>query len=160
MWKFLLLTTSLLFSAAAFAQSPPAETQTVCGFKLGAALFAKWRETSQAGLLGCPLNSEGEATASLQGTRGRWALFDGSSRMEGGLLIMPTSGPKSGTVFIVRGCVGAVYQALGSSGGIFGFPLTEEYEIPGGIRADFEGGTVSYDAASGRCTPHPTAAKP
>ena len=157
MWKPLFTGSFLLFSAAAFAQSPPAETQTVCGFKLGTALFAKWREASQTGFLGCPLNSEGEATPSLKGTTGRWALFDGTSASQGGVLVMPTSGPKAGTVFMVRGCVGTVYQALGGSGGIFGFPVTEEYEIPGGARADFEGGTIAYDAASGRCTPHPAA---
>lgn len=160
MWKPFFVIAFLLSSAAAFAQSPPAETQTVCGFRLGAAIFAKWREASQAGFIGCPLSSEGEATPSLQGTTGRWALFDSSPRMQGGVLVMPTSGPKAGTVFMVRGCVGSVYQALGSSGGIFGFPLTEEQEIPGGVRADFEGGTISYDAATGRCTPHPAAAKP
>jgi hypothetical protein len=160
MWKLLVAAGCLLFAVAAFAQSPPAAAHTVCGFGLGPALFDKWRTESQAGFLGCPLNSEGEATASLQGTTGRWALFDDSPKMQGGVLVMATSGAKAGTVFMVRGCVGAVYQALGGSGGIFGFPLTEEYEIPGGARADFEGGNISYDAASGRCTPHPAAAKP
>lgn len=160
MGKLLVVVACLLFSGAAFAQSPSPATQPACGFKLGPALFDKWHTESQAGFLGCPLNSEGEATASLQGTTGRWALFDDAPKMQGGVLVMATSGARAGTVFMERGCVGAVYQALGGSGGIFGFPLTEEYEIPGGVRADFEGGNITYDAATGRCTPHPGIAKP
>jgi hypothetical protein len=160
MWKTLIVIACLLFPGAAFAQSPPAAMQAVCGFKLGPDLFDKWRKESQAGLLGCPLNSEGEATASLQGTTGRWALFADTPTAEGGVLVLATSGARAGTVFMVRGCIGAVYQALGSSGGVFGFPLTEEYKTPGGTRADFEGGNISYDATSGRCTAHPVTAKP
>ena len=156
MGKLLVLLACLFFSSAAFAQSAP--THPACGFKLGQALFDKWQAESQAGLLGCPLNSEGEATASPQGTTGRWALFDDTPKMQGGVLVMVTSGPRAGKVFMERGCVGAVYQAIGSSGGVLGFPLTEEYEVTGGVRADFEGGTITFDAATGRCTAHPASA--
>jgi uncharacterized protein with LGFP repeats len=154
MWKPLALAACLL-PAIAWAQSPPAATQEACGFRLGAAIHAKWRTESAAGFLGCPLNSEGEATASLQGTTGRWALFANGPAMQGGVLVLHTSGPSAGTVFMVRGCVGAVYQAMGGTGGIFGFPTREAYDVPGGVRGEFEGGYIAFNAATGLCTPNP-----
>ena len=149
----LLLASAILIAVCGQVQAQ-APMREVCGFKLGDALFAKWQEASKGGFLGCPLNSEGEATPSKLGTTGRWALFRNSPTMQGGVLVLHTSGPKAGTVFMVRGCIGAVFQAVGGTGGALGFPLREDYDVPGGLRFDFEGGYITYDAAAGRCTPH------
>jgi uncharacterized protein with LGFP repeats len=138
--------------------SPP---QNACGYELGGAIFAKWKALYAAGTLGCPVNSEGDATRSKLGSTGRWAQFGpGTVGLTNGYIIEITSGPRAGAVYGIHGCVFNVYSDLGSTGGAFGFPLSEEYPISGGVRADFEGGNVQYNAATGYCTAHLTPSSP
>jgi uncharacterized protein with LGFP repeats len=158
MWKPVILAALLLsVGMAARAQAP---MQSACDFRLGPAIFAKWQTLSKDGIFGCPLNSEGEATASPKGTTGRWAQFLGGPQRQGGYIIAVTSGPDAGAVYEVNGCISTLYQNFGNSGGVFGFPVSDEHDAPNGRRSDFEGGYISWDAASGRCAAHPGAAKP
>lgn len=150
----------LLGSVFAIAQSESvnsgdgATTHKACSFQLGAAIFGKWQTMRNAGTIGCPVNSEGEAMRSLQGTTGRWAQFaPGTTGATDGYIIAVTSGVHAGMVYGVHGCVYNIYNAQGSTGGVFGFPVSDEYDMPGGLRADFEGGNIQWNAATGICVP-------
>lgn len=135
------------------ASAAGGQTHAACGFTLGQVLFDKWQTVRGGGLLGYPLNSESEAGRSPQGTSGRWAQFQpGPAGGTPAYIIVATSGPQAGTAHWVHGCVYNLYSSQGSTGGALGFPLSDEYDIPGGIRADFEGGAVQWDSAADRCT--------
>jgi hypothetical protein len=143
-------------STVAYAQNGGPPMQKACSFQLGATIFAKWMTFQTNGIIGCPVNSEGEATYSPQGTTGgRWAQFSpGTVGVTDGYIIFADSGPHVGVAYIVHGCSYNIYNLLGSTGGVFGFPVSDEYAVTGGTRQDFEGGNIQYDSATGRCTPH------
>jgi uncharacterized protein with LGFP repeats len=154
------LAVALITSTALAQNNPSSSTDTpplrkACGFELGDAIFAKWQAMQAAGTLGCPINSESEAKRSAAGTNGRWASFSpGTIGATSGYIIVVSSGPRAGAVFGIHGCVFKIYSASGGTGGVFGFPLTEEYLIPGGVRDDFEGGNIQYVAATDLCAAH------
>jgi uncharacterized protein with LGFP repeats len=45
----------------------------------------------------------------------------------------------------VHGCTFKLYQSLGGTGSWLGFPISDEYDVPGGRRSDFENGFVFWD---------------
>ena len=139
-----------------YAQNGAPPMQKACSFQLGAIIFAKWKTSQTDGTIGCPVNSEGEATYSPQGTTGgRWAQFGpGTVGVTNGYIIVADSGPHAGIAYVVHGCIYNIYNLLGSTGGVFGFPVGDEYTVTGGTRQDFEGGNIQYDSTTGRCTPH------
>jgi hypothetical protein len=150
--------TAILWAMSATAQISPTaapQSQQVCTFKLGPAIFARWQQLSQSGYFACPLNSEGEATPSPSGTTGRWAQFLGgtgpTASKAGGYLILHTSGPLAGKVFSVDGCLFQLYSKLGGPGGVLGFPIIDEHTVTGGVAQGFEGGDIQWAAATGIC---------
>ncbi|WP_337060111.1 CAP domain-containing protein [Kineococcus sp. G2] len=52
----------------------------------------------------------------------------------------------------VHGAFGATYAAQGWERGSLGYPRTGEYAVGGGVRQEFQGGTLTWDRATGRVT--------
>jgi uncharacterized protein with LGFP repeats len=46
------------------------------------------------------------------------------------------------------------YAAMGGPASRLGFPVTDVYTVPGAYRADFQGGYVLQDVATGAVTVH------
>ncbi|MEZ0164812.1 GDSL-type esterase/lipase family protein [Kineococcus sp. LSe6-4] len=51
---------------------------------------------------------------------------------------------------VVGGAVQAAWAATGYEGGPLGYPTGEEHEVPGGRRGEFQRGSITWDAATGR----------
>ena len=47
-----------------------------------------------------------------------------------------------------------LYQSLGGTGSWLGFPTSDEYDVPGGRRSDFENGYIFWDAQTRVCQAH------
>jgi uncharacterized protein with LGFP repeats len=110
---------------------------------LGSGIYNKWQQLGGEGnLLGCAASDEAEAGASPQGTTGRYAFFGAG---DGGLIVWHGNGPRAGQAFEVHGCTFKLYQSLGGTGSWLGFPISDEYDVPGGRRSDFENGFVFWD---------------
>ena len=58
---------------------------------------------------------------------------------------------KSGT-HVVRGGFRDKWASLGWENGYLGFPTRDEYGVSGGLKMDFEGGTMTYSAKTGQIT--------
>jgi hypothetical protein len=129
---------------------PPVVGASDCGaFTLGADIAAKWQQMGgKAGTLGCPQKNEDEAGASPFGTTGRFTVFNG------GVLVWHRGGPQGGRTFETHGCIATLYQKTGGTSSWLGFPVSDEYDIPGGRRSDFEGGYITWNAATGGCLTH------
>ena len=52
----------------------------------------------------------------------------------------------------VRGALRARWRELGATGGRLGFPVSDEYAVPGGMRSDFQGGSLFWNARTGVVT--------
>jgi uncharacterized protein with LGFP repeats len=52
----------------------------------------------------------------------------------------------------VYGAIGAAYDGAGAEWSRLGLPTRAEYGIPGGTRADFQGGTITWNASTGSVT--------
>jgi hypothetical protein len=98
--------------------------------------------------LGCAASDEAEAGASPQGTTGRFAFFGAG---DGGLIAWHASGPRAGSAFEVHGCIFKLYQSLGGTASWLGFPVSDEYDVPGGRRSDFENGYIVWNAQTYVC---------
>jgi hypothetical protein len=129
---------------------PPVVGERDCGgFTLGPDITAKWQQMGgKAGTLGCPQKDEAEASASPAGTTGRFVVFNG------GVIISHRSGPQAGRTFELHGCIATHFQKMGGTSSWLGFPVSDEYDIPGGRRSDFEGGYITWNAATGGCMAH------
>ena len=122
------------------AQATPANS---CGHTLGGGIFGKWQQLGgERGLLGCPTMSEADANRSPQGSTGKWANF------QHGLITWMFTGPKVNQGFEVHGLIKNLYMQMGGSGSWLGFPLSDEYDVAGGRRSDFEGGYIFWDRAT------------
>ena len=130
---------------------PPPPPGTACGHMLGSGIYDKWISTGgEQGFLGCPSTNELEAGSSPQGTSGRYAIFRGG---DGGYIIWHGAGKHRGTAFEVHGCIFLIYRTLGTSSWL-GFPVSDEYSVPGGRRSDFEGGYVLWEESTRQCAAH------
>ena len=120
---------------------------------MGSGIYNKWQQLGGEGnLLGCAASDEAEAGASPQGTTGRYAFFGAG---DGGLIVWHGNGPRAGQAFEVHGCTFKLYQSLGGTGSWLGFPISDEYDVPGGRRSDFENGFVFWDAQTRACQAFP-----
>jgi hypothetical protein len=136
------LTLNAIARPGATAQAPGA---AACGFALGPAILAKWTQMGgQNGVLGCPTGNEQTGSASVSGTTARYAMF------KNGAIFEHTSGALEGGVFEVHGCIGNAYLT-GPAAPWLGLPVSDEYDIPGGRRSDFEGGYFAWDRLTGGC---------
>ncbi|WP_442907759.1 LGFP repeat-containing protein, partial [Kineococcus sp. G2] len=52
----------------------------------------------------------------------------------------------------VHGAFAGYYAGQSWERGSLGYPRTGEYPVPGGVRQDYEGGSLVWDARSGRVT--------
>ncbi|SOD93768.1 SpoIID/LytB domain-containing protein [Blastococcus haudaquaticus] len=55
-------------------------------------------------------------------------------------------------VQVVYGAVGAAYDSVGAEWSRLGLPTSGEYAVPGGVRADFQGGRITWTAATNTTT--------
>jgi hypothetical protein len=123
-----------------------------CGRLLGSGIYNKWVQTGgEKGFLGCPTTDEAEAGRSPNGTSGRFALFGAG---DGGLIVWHRDGRFAGRSFEVHGCIFRLYQSLGGTGSWLGFPTSDEYDVPGGRRSDFENGYIVWNAQTRNCEAH------
>jgi len=49
----------------------------------------------------------------------------------------------------VLGGIMGKYDQMGGPGSAFGLPVTDEFDIPGGRRSDFQGGYITWDSSAG-----------
>ena len=124
-------------------------TGNACGFSVGSGIYGKWVQTGGlGGYLGCARSDEREAGRSPFGTGGRYALFSGWANAA--VIIWHANGRFAGRSFAVHGAIGQLYQSLGGTNSWLGFPISDEYDVPGGRRSDFEGGYILWDSRTGR----------
>jgi LGFP repeat/Domain of unknown function (DUF4832) len=103
------------------------------------AIRDKWAALGwERGLLGYPLTDE---TTTPDGT-GRFNHFTGGS-----IYWTPTTGAHE-----VHGAIRDAWAASGWEAGAFGFPVSNEYDMPGGRRSDFQGGSMTWSASTGVVT--------
>jgi len=122
----------------------PGVGPNACGFTLGQTILDKWNATGgEGGFLGCAIGDEQEASRSSSGAEARQALF------QGGVIVLHAGGRLAGSAFEVHGSIGARYLGLGGTASWLGLPVSDEYEMPGGRRSDFEGGYIAWDQLTG-----------
>jgi|GEM_PF-4332118 len=108
---------------------PPA-----CCFVVGA-IEGKYRALGgPGGFLGAPITNE-------LPTPDRYGRFNHFER--GSIYWSPRSG-----VFEVHGAIREAWAQAGWEQGSLGYPRSDEYDVPGGRRSDFEGGSLVWNAAT------------
>jgi hypothetical protein len=121
--------------------TPPAGT--ACGYQLNPSMHRKWLGTGgERGILGCPTMNEAAAGRSPQGTEGLYALF------QFGTICTHRSGAYAGQSFETHGDINVLYNRMSGTNSWLGFPVSDEFDAPGGRRSRFEGGYIHWDAAS------------
>ncbi|WP_369052946.1 family 43 glycosylhydrolase [Kineococcus terrestris] len=53
---------------------------------------------------------------------------------------------------VVRGAIQSAWGDTGWEAGPLGFPVSDEHEVPRGLRSDFEGGSLVFDTVTGEVT--------
>jgi len=89
----------------------------------------------EGGRLGFPLTNE----SSTPDTVGRYNDFQGGS-----VYWSPGSGAHQ-----IEGAIRDRWSSLGWERSYLGYPTSDEYAIPGGRRSDFQGGDITWNAATG-----------
>jgi len=114
--------------------SPTTGAQEVHG-----AIRDKWAALgSETGLLGYPTTDEG-------GSRDGVGRYNG---FQGGMTFWsPATGANA-----VQGAILGRWLSMGAEAGSLGYPVTDEYAVPGGRRSDFQRGSLVWDAATGNVT--------
>ncbi len=100
------------------------------------AIRVHWEALGWERGLGYPLTDE------LATPGGRLSEFQ-----NGTIYWSPSSGPWS-----VVGAIRARYRELGDTAGALGFPVSDEFAVPGGRRSNFTGGALVWNAATGQVT--------
>jgi uncharacterized protein with LGFP repeats len=70
------------------------------------------------------------------------------NHFQGGTIIYSAA---SGT-HDVRGAIRNRWASLGSERGALGYPISDEYDVSGGKRNDFQRGSITWDARTGMTT--------
>lgn len=103
------------------------------------AVQERWRALgAERGWLGFPVTSE----LATPRQPGAYNHFTGGS-----VYWSPSTGAHA-----VGGAIRHRWAELGWESGALGFPTSDEYAVPGGRRSDFAGGSISWEAATGRTT--------
>ncbi|PPK93495.1 LGFP repeat-containing protein [Kineococcus xinjiangensis] len=103
------------------------------------AVAEAWLATgAESGPLGFPTTDE----ARTPGGGGTFAHFEGGSVY---------ASPRTGAHW-VRGAIRTAWGDSGWEAGPLGFPVSDEQVVPGGWRSDFEGGSITVDAATGQAS--------
>ncbi|WP_432543561.1 LGFP repeat-containing protein [Kineococcus sp. SYSU DK002] len=118
--------TSLVLSAPAQAAAPRV------GGQIGA-------HHEALGGAGGPLGQPVTAETRTPDQRGAHVHFQGGS-----IYWSATTGAHE-----VHGAIRAAWASHGWEAGAFGFPVSDEYDIPGGRRSDFQGGSMQWTAQGG-----------
>ena len=103
---------------------------------LGAVLDAYGRTSWENGRLGYPVTSE----VHLPG--GAFAAFQ-----RGAVYWSPATG-----AHVVEGAIRDACASTGWEAGYLGYPTSDEYAVPGGVRQNFQGRTLDFRWATGRVT--------
>ncbi len=115
--------------------TPATGAQSVQG-----AIKAKWAQDQwETGFLGYPLTDERTTPDGL----GRYNHLQGGS-----LYWTPTTGAHS-----VQGAIRDTWAAQGWETGPLGYPISDEYTVPGGRQSDFQHGSLFWDAGTGLVSP-------
>lgn len=100
-------------------------------------IYKSWARTGwEGGRLGFPITNE---TPTPDG-RGRYNHFE-----RGSVYWTPQTG-----AHVVEGAIRDRWAALGWERSYLGYPTSDEYAVPGGRRTDFQGGSVTWTAATGQ----------
>ena len=104
---------------------------------VGGAIRDEWASTGwETSWLGYPVS--GEIALVTEG--GRLQRFTG-----GHVYFTPGIGARA-----VRGAIFEAWGQLGWEAGALGYPVSDEHDVPGGKRSDFQRGYITWTAASGR----------
>nr|WP_246316354.1 hypothetical protein [Kineococcus aurantiacus] len=117
------------FQGGSVYWSPATGAQAVRGL-----ILAAWGTTGwENGVLGYPTTTE----APLPG--GAFNHFQGGS-----VYWSPATG-----AHLVRGAIRDAWARQGWETGRLGYPTSDEYDVPGGRRSDFQGGSITWTPAAG-----------
>jgi hypothetical protein len=112
---------------------------TTGAFEVHGSIRDAWKELGwEAGVLGYPITDE---TTPPDGI-GRFNVFDGGS-----IYWSPTTG-----AFAVHGRIRDAWKATGWEAGPLGYPTSNEYDVTGGRRSDFQHGSITWSQASDTTT--------
>ena len=148
------LTQTALLGEPSVVESPTARSARVTRFSNATAVY--WSAATRAwsviglinarydglgaaaGVLGLPLSDE----LTAPDRRGRFNRFQGGS-----IYWTPTTGAHP-----VLGDIGARWAALGWERSAYGYPRSGEYAVAGGLRQDFERGSLTWNSRTGAVT--------
>ncbi len=120
---------------------------SICGFGVGQVIFDRWMQTGgESGALGCATGAE-QDVQSASGAMARSVPF------QGGMIVLHTASNLSGATFVLQGSIGALYTGMGASASWLGLPESDESDIEGGRRSDFENGYIAWDRLTGGSIP-------
>lgn len=109
-------------------------------FEVHGLIRDRWSELGwEAGPLGYPISDEVRTPDGV----GRYNVFTGGS-----VYWSPATGAHE-----VRGRIRDRWAQLGWEAGALGYPVTGEYDVPGGRASQFQHGTLTWSAATGEVTP-------
>ena len=95
------------------------------------------------------------APASDPGTFSTFGANSGlTQNFTGGVIFGATGGPRAGQAYLVSGLILARYNALGSAGGAFGMPVSDEFVTGSLHQQNFEGGNFTYTAGDAAAVEH------
>jgi uncharacterized protein with LGFP repeats len=122
------------FQGGSVYWSPSTGAQAVFG-----AILGTWRDLGwERGPMGFPVTGE---TATPDGV-GRYNHFQ-----HGSIYWSPSTG-----AFGVYGAIRDRWASMGWERSTLGYPITSEYEVPGGRRNDFQRGSITFDRATATTT--------
>ncbi|MFF2083180.1 LGFP repeat-containing protein [Nocardia sp. NPDC058176] len=108
----------------------------------GYGIHRKWADSGwENGRYGWPTTN----TMSLE--NGWYNHFTGGDWQGASIYWSPQTGPHG-----VNGLIRARWASLGWERSYLGYPVSDEYDIPGGKRSDFVGGCVTWNSATGAVT--------
>ena len=114
-------------------------TSATGAFEVHGAIRDKWAELGwEAGALGYPVSNE---TITPDGI-GRFSVFQ-----RGSIYWTAQTGAHE-----VRGAIRDKYAETGWESGALGYPVSDEYAVPGGRRSDFQRGIITWDSATSTST--------
>ncbi|MFI1585294.1 FG-GAP-like repeat-containing protein [Embleya sp. NPDC020630] len=110
--------------------------------------YNRWQATGgPRGTLGFPATDEAN-TPTRPGTYTHFRT-PGATGDNGSVYTSPTGGAQA-----VYGSIRARWAALGWEQGYLGFPTSDEYDVAGGRRSDFQGGYVRWNSVTGATVDH------
>lgn len=116
-----------LFEGGALAGAP---VQVVSG-----PILTRWRALGmEAGALGNPLG----AAAGVLTFTGNYVF---AQRFANGSILQIASGSLAGRAFVLNGVFAGKYSELAGAAGLAGAPLSDEFQVAGVLRQEFEGAT-------------------